>query len=302
LLTLTASCSLETRWQRYLDERATFENQCYAIKFQDPRCSGTNYTRHFHERWDDVLGRVPASDAMWAEAEALAREVDAEVQRHADSGKQVPSELRQQWGQRGQEINERYAVEIAQQLADREQEAQARRQQAIIALAALGLIASQVAAVATQAQAPRANTYQVPVAATSSRDAAIRRQAEADWAVRTGGATGGAKDEYIRNALRQRTAPTCTNSLNALNGRMVCVDSQGTVRAQAPNPAVPSVQGTLIATPSPLYEPQQRNLSAESPRVSQNQIEDQRWCNRGIHGAQTSMATAAQVLLLRLQR
>jgi hypothetical protein len=119
--------------------------------------------------------------------------------------------------------------------------------------------------VVTQAQTPRVNTYQVPPAAMPSRDAAIRRQAEADWAVRMGGATGGAKDEYIRNALKQRTPATCTHSLNSLNGQVVCVDGRGIVRAQSVSPGVPKPSGPIvIPIPSPSYEAQQRTLSPES--------------------------------------
>jgi hypothetical protein len=223
-----AACSFETRWQMYQDEKAAWAAGCTSTPRTRTDCTHVGMMRSAHDRWDALLGRVPASDAMWAEQEQLAAELEAEI-RAGRATDRTADDLRP-WQDRRREIDERYALDIAQQLADREREAEARRQQAIIALAALGLIAQAVAAAAP---APRGYMYQQPTAAPPSRvDPAARRNAEAQWAVRTGGATGGAKDQYIRDALKQRTTETCTYSLNTLGGMMVCVDSQGNVRAR----------------------------------------------------------------------
>jgi hypothetical protein len=77
-----------------------------------------------------------------------------------------------------------------------------------------------------------------PQPITTSVDPAVRRDLEAQWAVRTGGATGGAMNQYIRDALKQRTSELppvlfgCTDRLNALHGLMLCMASDGRVVAR----------------------------------------------------------------------
>jgi hypothetical protein len=78
----------------------------------------------------------------------------------------------------------------------------------------------------------------LPRPITTRVDPAVRREIEAQWAVRTGGATGGAMNQYIRDALKQRTTELppalvgCTYRLNELHGMMLCVASDGRVVAQ----------------------------------------------------------------------
>ena len=73
---------------------------------------------------------------------------------------------------------------------------------------------------------------------TTRVDPAVRREIEAQWAVSTGGATGGAMNQYIRDALKQRTTELppalvgCTDRLNALHGMRLCVASDGRVVAR----------------------------------------------------------------------
>jgi hypothetical protein len=104
------------------------------------------------------------------------------------------------WQDRRRATEERYALDVAQQLADQEREAAARRERALIALAVLGLMASQTAAMAAPLPARPGYVYQVPAPAPSKADLP--------------------------------TLETCTYRLNALRGAMLCVDSRGNVHAR----------------------------------------------------------------------
>lgn len=236
--TSCATGSLDTTWQTYQRERAQYEQNCAAsgvgphYDTHGTPCHMLYYAQHFHRRWNELIGRVPASDALWTEHEGMAREWGEEFLSHHDKG--TPLRPAHEWVDRARATEERYALDIAQQLADREGEAEARRRQAIIALAALGLIASQVSAAITATSAgPRVYRYQIPTPSPASgADGPLRRQAEANWAARTGGATGGAMSQYVKDSLAKPGVETCTYQLNAMRGAMVCVDGRGTVYAR----------------------------------------------------------------------
>lgn len=205
IATVSVSCataSLETRWQTYQRERAQYERSCSAgsgphFSPDGTPCHMLYYVQHFHKRWNELIGKVPASETLWAEHERMAREWAQEFLRHHDEG--TPLRPASVWVEWARATEERNALDIAQELADLERDAEMRRERALAALYAVGLIAQGVAATAT-APSPRVYVYQAPAPPPSK--------------------------------VNLPPPETCTYRLNALRGAMLCVDSRGNVRAR----------------------------------------------------------------------
>ena len=200
--TVSTACStgsFGTRWETYQQEKTEWKTGCTQRPPTRQDCAPLASMHLFHERWDAVIGHVPASDALWAELEQLAAQLERDIRAQRDAGAPPPD--LQPWNDRRQAIEEGYAQDIARQLADLERDAEMRRERAVAALAALGLVAQAVAAAAP---APASRLYVYPVPAPSSGKVDL-------------------------------PAPeTCTYRLNALRGAMLCVDSRGTVRGSCP--------------------------------------------------------------------
>ena len=201
IATVSASCatsSPETRWQMYQDEKAAWKAGCTSTPRTRTDCTHVGMMRFAHERWDALIGRVPASDALWTRLEELSADFETEIR--AGRATDSPEGIRP-WNDRRREIEERYAQDIAQQLADLERDAEARRERVLAALTALGLIAQAVAAAIPARTPSPVYVYPAPAPSAPSR-------------------------------VQLPTPETCTYRLNALRGAMLCVDSRGNVHAR----------------------------------------------------------------------
>src|SRR2546428_1438346 len=80
---------LEIRAQTYNRERAEFETSCLAQKPIPPECLMPFYIQRFHKRWNELIGKVPASEELWAEHERMAREWAEEFVRFHKEGSPI---------------------------------------------------------------------------------------------------------------------------------------------------------------------------------------------------------------------